>query len=209
MKGPDKDRPLSRRELFSIFRRRPEPADDRADAAEPAPEARAEPAPQGPLHVRDPSLPAPLRPPGAIDEQLLADTCHRCGKCAEACPEQAIRALPERYGPWAGTPFLIARERACVVCADTPCAAACPTGALRLPDGVIDMGTAARDWQRCQAFWGTPCDACFRACPRPGAIRLDSHGHPHVDSMKCVGCGLCEKACPMEPSAIVVRPRSE
>ena len=30
-----------------------------------------------------------LRPPGAIEESQLTETCRRCGACVEACPAEA------------------------------------------------------------------------------------------------------------------------
>ncbi|MCS6915613.1 MAG: 4Fe-4S dicluster domain-containing protein [Myxococcales bacterium] len=186
-------RDLTRRQLFGLFRLRPEPA-----APPPRP-------------LRHPGLPPPLRPPGALDEERLADTCRRCGECVRACPVGAILPLGEEYGPWAGTPHIVARKQPCVICEGLRCTAVCPTGALRplAAPAEVAMGHAFRDWQRCQAFWGTPCDDCRRACPVPGAIYVDSHDHPHVDTLVCVGCGRCEQACPMEPPAIVVRPATE
>ena len=41
------------------------------------------------LEQRIPGLAPPariLRPPGAIQESLFADTCRRCGACVEVCP---------------------------------------------------------------------------------------------------------------------------
>lgn len=50
----------------------------------------------------------------------------------------------------------------------------------------------------------TGCSACYVACAK-GAISMtpDAEGfsHPIIDSVKCVNCGLCAKACP-----VLVRP---
>lgn len=55
------------------------------------------------------------------------------------------------------------------------------------------------------------CDLCIRECPIDGAITMyrimaddgDVRGTPTVTD-KCVGCGMCEMICPVEPAAIVV-----
>ena len=61
---------LSRRDLFSIFRRSVDTA------------------------VKPPTLPTPLRPPSAVGEAAIADSCYRCGACVEICPRHAIKPLP-------------------------------------------------------------------------------------------------------------------
>jgi len=55
------------------------------------------------------------------------------------------------------------------------------------------------------------CDLCERECPIEGAITIerdnfdlfDLRGTPVVFD-KCVGCGMCEMICPVDPPAIVV-----
>jgi len=34
---------------------------------------------------------------------------------------------------------------------------------------------------------------------------MDSELRPVVDEERCVGCGICENVCPVEPAAIIVR----
>ena len=44
------------------------------------------------------------------------------------------------------------------------------------------------------------CAACAATCPRRAiAMRSDEEGflQPHIEESKCVGCHLCEKACPV------------
>lgn len=45
---------------------------------------------------------------------------------------------------------------------------------------------------------------CQTVCPRD-AITLDAHHHAHIDSSKCVHCGMCSKVCPF--SAIIDQKR--
>lgn len=46
----------------------------------------------------------------------------------------------------------------------------------------------------------TDCTACAAVCPK-GSIRMmpdaDGFCHPAIDESSCVGCGLCEKVCPI------------
>jgi MauM/NapG family ferredoxin protein len=179
---------LSRRDLFGIFRR----SLDKAREPEPAAPAR---------------LPAPLRPPGAGLELLIADTCLRCGACEAACPRQAIHPLPDEYGAWAGTPHIVPRQAPCVLCNGLLCTSVCPSGTLRPLTAITEVqGTALVDAGRCLPYRGTPCRECQARCPLPGAIVTDDAGRPRVTSA-CTGCGLCEHYCPTEPAAIRVRPR--
>ncbi|MCF6174046.1 MAG: ferredoxin-type protein NapG [Campylobacteraceae bacterium] len=128
-----------------------------------------------------------------------------------------------------GTPFFIARQNPCFMCDDIPCVPACPSGALdvlsvtnkktkKLDINMAKMGLAIVHKESCIAYWGLQCDACYRACPLMGkALTIDMQMNkrtgkhafllPVVHSDVCTGCGLCEKACVVEKSAIFVLPR--
>ena len=162
-----------------------------------------------------------LRPPGTTPPADFAARCIRCGRCLEACPYQAIHAAPLNAGREASTPFVNARAQACRLCADFPCAAACPTGALQMPAerSAAAMGTAIIDEDTCLSFQGMRCEVCYRACPLiDEAIAIDYRQRegddihavfaPQVNEEICPGCGLCEQRCPVgDPApAIVVVP---
>lgn len=60
------------------------------------------------------------------------------------------------------------------------------------------------------------CDLCVTECPIEDAIRLEeftasdgSIRHRPVVQEQCVGCGVCEMICPVEPAAIVIDQRKE
>ena len=167
-----------------------------------------------------------VRPPGAVDESNFLARCIRCGECMKVCPNNALHpALSEAglEGIW--TPVLVPRigycEPSCVLCSE-----ACPTGAIweitaqakGWSVGVssdtkpIHIGTAFYDRGRCLPWaMATECIVCEEWCPTsPKAIYLrpaevvDAKGQtkilkqPYVDPARCVGCGACEYACPLQ-----------
>ena len=167
-----------------------------------------------------------VRPPGALEESDFLARCVRCGECMKVCPNNALHpAFSEAglEGLW--TPVLVPRigycEPSCVLCSE-----ACPTGAIweitaqskgwvvNVSSGAkpIHIGTAFYDRGRCLPWaMATECIVCEEWCPTsPKAIYLepadviDSKGQtktlkqPRVDPARCVGCGACEYACPVQ-----------
>ena len=168
-----------------------------------------------------------LRPPGAIDETDFLSRCIRCGECMKVCPNNSLQPTLTQAGLeglW--TPTLVPRigycEPSCVLCSEV-----CPTGAIwqitpkdkgwvvgvgAQQNKPVRIGTAFYDRGRCLPWaLATDCIVCEEWCPvSPKAIYveeaqvIDSGGktktvkQPRVDPSRCVGCGACEYACPLQ-----------
>jgi polyferredoxin len=165
-----------------------------------------------------------IRPPGSVEERDFLERCIRCAECMKVCPNNALHpAFLESglEGLW--TPILIPRigycEPTCVLCGQV-----CPTGAIQkiteeqklgnpqrnIPH--ISIGTAFYDHGRCLPWsMATPCIVCEEFCPTsPKAIWVEELDvaardgrtvhvqRPHVDPKLCIGCGACEKVCPVQ-----------
>ena len=153
-----------------------------------------------------------IRPPGAQEESEFLARCVRCGECIRVCLTQGL--APAHFeagltGLW--TPRLIPRKGYCeYLC--TLCTQVCPTDAIRpLTESekkIEFIGLAVVDRTRCLPWVeDEDCNVCEEMCPTsPKAIELRGRGRlkPHVIADKCVGCGICEYACPVEGDAAIV-----
>jgi polyferredoxin/NAD-dependent dihydropyrimidine dehydrogenase PreA subunit len=154
-----------------------------------------------------------VRPPGAQEESEFLARCVRCGECIRVCLTQGL--VPAHFeagltGLW--TPRLMPRKGYCeYLC--TLCTQVCPTDAIRpLTESQKKkevIGLALIDRTRCLPWaQNEECNVGEEMCPTaPKAIELKGPGRlkPHVIADLCVGCGICEYACPVEgPATIVV-----
>ncbi len=168
--------------------------------------------------------PALLRPPGAIEEKEFLKRCVKCGECMKVCITNGLQpTLFEAGAEGIWTPTLVPRigycEYRCTLCGQV-----CPTDAIKkLPleeKMKTKIGLAMIDSGRCLPWaHGKPCIVCEEVCPTPKkAIWFEEQRvrdragkvvilkQPHVDLDLCIGCGICEKKCPVlgKPAIYVI-----
>ncbi|MBL8151375.1 MAG: 4Fe-4S dicluster domain-containing protein, partial [Blastocatellia bacterium] len=165
-----------------------------------------------------------IRPPGSVEEAEFLERCIKCDQCIRVCPTNVLQPAFFQSGLegfW--TPIMDMRLGYCELNC-TLCGQVCPTGAIQrvsieeklgLGDyqeqGPIKVGTAFYDRGRCLPWaMETPCVVCEEVCPvSPKAIETYDEEITRVDGTKvtlnkpfiiperCIGCGICEKECPV------------
>lgn len=155
--------------------------------------------------------PAPLRPPGAIDELKFGGVCIRCGNCTQVCPSKIIRpdigahGITNFFTPVLNFDNGYCREN-CHRCTEV-----CPSGALTplsQPDKNLRViGVASVNLDTCLLANGRECTACIQRCPfKALSIQSLDNGftmQPVLDKTKCTGCGACEMVCPVRPERAI------
>jgi MauM/NapG family ferredoxin protein len=162
-----------------------------------------------------------IRPPGALDELDFLATCIRCGECMKVCITNGLQPLSLEKG-LAGmfTPILMPRLGYCEFNC-TLCSQVCPTQAIQRlsikEKHAFKMGIAYIDKNRCLPFAEKKsCIVCEEHCPvHDKAIKFDEvrqviQGQeirilkqPRVFIERCIGCGICEKVCPIPGEAAI------
>ena len=126
----------------------------------------------------------------------ITESCTGCGACARLCPVFAISG--ER-----GAAHTINAVR-CTNC--SVCARVCPKGSICDETDAVPPRLPRREWPKpvIDQAACTACRQCIEACtPEALAVTLPQYrGDIRVFAEcaapeKCVGCGLCVRACPL------------
>ncbi len=172
-----------------------------------------------------------IRPPGSVEESDFLAKCIKCDQCINSCPTNVLQPASFSEGGiealW--TPVMKFRIGHCQLKC-TLCSEVCPTGAIKKitveeklgkggyeEAGPIRLGTAFFDTGRCLPHaMEIPCVVCEEVCPTsPKAIQTkdaeakDVFGNivvlnkPFMVPDLCIGCGICEKECPVKDSRAV------
>jgi len=151
-----------------------------------------------------------IRPPGALPEDEFTDRCIRCSECMKVCPTNGLQpAITEAgfEGMW--TPVLVPRIGECTRQCNL-CSQVCSSQAIQ-PFEIAEkthifIGTAVIDRSQCIA-WNSnkQCLVCDECCSYRAVIWKTVEGvrRPFVEVHKCVGCGICENVCPIQPMAAI------
>ncbi|MCW8836484.1 MAG: 4Fe-4S dicluster domain-containing protein [Rhodospirillales bacterium] len=135
-------------------------------------------------------------------------------QCVLACPTEALTHKIDKKEQVRMGFARVARPKNCLAVAAKPF-----KGLARGPDypGLLryteidrwnPQAVATHEYDR------TVCDLCVKECPIPGAINLEPlyedpsrYGWVPAINKTCVGCGVCEMICPVEPAVIVIEER--
>ncbi|WP_163337335.1 4Fe-4S binding protein [Desulfopila sp. IMCC35008] len=116
------------------------------------------------------------------------DQCIGCHSCSMACARLVQRRLSWntagiriKSSGGLSTGFVAVR---CLACDPAPCAAACPTGAMRQRQG----GGVVMRRKMC-----IRCGECVGACPVHAIVQGESGG-----AYVCIHCGRCVPFCPQD-----------
>lgn len=153
-------------------------------------------------------------PPGARGAEHFYARCHSCNICVEHCPTGVLVTNDFDSGILlAGKPRMDYLASYCSYECNV-CLAVCPSDAISYLElesrQHVRIGRAEIIKDICIPFdKKRECLACAEHCPS-GAIQTEKKDGiliPVLDTDYCIGCGACQKICPVEPKrAVIVKP---
>jgi len=168
-----------------------------------------------------PAVPATILPPGAINMDRFFSDCSACHLCVSACPTGviAVSGLENGLAGLSKPRMDYAKSYCSYEC--NRCMQICPSGALKRHSlqqkQLIKIGRVKLDTSSstsCIPYKDKKdCGACSEHCPT-GAVHMVRKGDIFVPELSweyCIGCGICEHACPVKSGdrPIVVYPVAE
>ena len=136
---------------------------------------------------------AELRPPWLLHPSTFTDSCTRCLKCIELCPQDILAVGGGGY------PRVDFSRAECTFCGD--CTGACEADLFHTNLDKTNTGWVhkAAIGKPCLTHFGVMCRSCEDAC-EVQAIRFKLAAgkvpQPLLDADACTGCGACVRPCP-------------
>ena len=153
----------------------------------------------------------PVAPPGSRSVEWFTSRCTACHICVGVCPTGVLSPSLFEYG--VGGIFQPRMDYSVNPCNYdcTLCGQVCPTGAI-LPlapeeKKLTQIGKTKFVKEECIVFTKkTECGACSEHCPTK-AVHMVAYEKglviPEVNEEICIGCGACERPCPVAPNKAI------
>ncbi|MDR3182952.1 MAG: 4Fe-4S binding protein [Planctomycetaceae bacterium] len=151
----------------------------------------------------------PVLPPGAVNRRRYHRTCTACHLCVAKCPANVLVPATTELGLAGFLQPVMKFDNGFCNFDCTICAEVCPAHALRIESKAakhqLQTGRVIFLKENCVVHTqGTNCGACAEHCPT-SAVTMRQYGDdvsltiPETDADLCVGCGACERICPVKP----------
>jgi polyferredoxin len=163
------------------------------------------------LGIRSVQANPPVTPPGSLNSTRFTQACTACSLCVSVCPTQVLTPTFMDFGIAGLMQPKMNYEKSYCDYECNVCSAVCPTGAitpLSLDEKKLtQIGEAKLLEDICVVYVNhNNCGACGEVCPTHAIRFVDKENilYPKIDKQYCIGCGVCQLACPTTPRSIVV-----